>query len=85
MEPRAQTYTVASGSPRTAHLIVNKSAGALTPAGGTTDFALLKFTLMSGGFTAPSGNFNIGGAQNTSTIFTHIGGTFTHNNSTNHF
>ena len=81
----AQTYTVAAGSPRSAHLVVNKSAGALTPAGGTTDLLLQKFTLMAGGFTAPTGNFNIGGTQNTATIFTHSGGTFTHNNSTTIF
>ena len=81
----AQTYSVASGSPRTAHLVVNKTSGALIPAGGTTDLGLLKFTLMSGSFTAPTGNFSIGGAQVTATIFTHSGGTFTHNNGTTVF
>ena len=78
----AQTYSVAGGSPRTAHLVVNKPSGSLTAAGGTTALSVLKFTLMSGAFTAPTGNFNIGGTQTTSTIFTHSGGTFAHNNGT---
>ncbi len=81
----AQTYTVNPAAPRTAHLIVNKSSGALTPNGGTTALALTKFTLTQGDFTAPTGNFSIGGSQSSSTIFTHTGGTFTHNNGTTIF
>jgi hypothetical protein len=81
----AQTYTVDPAAPRTAHLIVNKSAGALTPNGGTTALSLTKFTLTQGDFTAPSGNFSIGGSQSSSTIFTHTAGTFNHNNGTTIF
>jgi hypothetical protein len=81
----AQTYTVDPAAPRTAHLIVNKSAGALTPNGGTTALSLTKFSLLSGDFTAPTGNFRIGGAQSSSTIFTHSAGNFTHNNGTTIF
>ena len=81
----AQTYSVVAGSPRTAHLLVNKSSGALTPAGGTTDLGLQRFTLLAGSFTAPTGNFSIGGAQPTATIFTQSGGTFVHNSGTTIF
>ncbi|MCC6690190.1 MAG: T9SS type A sorting domain-containing protein, partial [Bacteroidia bacterium] len=66
---------------RTCVLVVNKSSGALTPAGGTTVFAVQGFTQTLGDFTAPSGTFYIGGRWTSSTtIFTHSAGTFTHNN-----
>ena len=81
----AQTYTVDPAAPRTAHLIVNKASGALSPNGGTTALSLTKFSLLLGNFTAPTGNFRIGGAQSSSTIFTHTAGTFSHNNGTTIF
>ncbi|HRG58857.1 MAG TPA: hypothetical protein PK323_07835, partial [Bacteroidia bacterium] len=81
----AQTYTVDPTAPRTAHLVVNKSAGALTPNVGTTALSVVKFSLLQGDFTAPTGNFKIGGAQSSSTIFTHTSGNFTHNNGTTTF
>ncbi|HRG58856.1 MAG TPA: hypothetical protein PK323_07830, partial [Bacteroidia bacterium] len=76
----AQTYAVNIAAPRTAHLIVNKTSGGLTPAIGTSSLTLTKFTLLQGSFTAPSGNLRIGGAQSSSTIFTHSAGIFNHNN-----
>ncbi|MCC6253011.1 MAG: PKD domain-containing protein, partial [Bacteroidia bacterium] len=76
----AQAYSVNASAPRSVHLIVNKTSGALTPDVGTTALTLTKFSLISGDFTAPSGNFKIGGMQTTATIFNHSGGTFTHNN-----
>ncbi|HOY96586.1 MAG TPA: hypothetical protein PK509_12660, partial [Catalimonadaceae bacterium] len=82
----AQTYAQSAGSPRTCQIIVDKSAGALTPAGGTTDLITQGFQLLAGAFTAPSGTLNVGGSWGTSvTIFGHSGGTFTHNNGTVEF
>ncbi|MBL7812770.1 MAG: choice-of-anchor D domain-containing protein [Bacteroidetes bacterium] len=72
-----------SGTGRTGQIVVNKSAGAFTPASGTTTFYMQSFSLQNGGFTAPSGNMNIGGTWNQNlTIFSHTGGTFTHNSGT---
>jgi hypothetical protein len=65
-------------------LLINQ-LGALTPNGGTTALSLTKFTLLQGDFTAPTGNLSIGGSQSSSTIFTHTGGTFTHNSGTTLF
>ncbi len=78
----AQTYSVVSSAPRTAQLIIDKTSGTFTPAMGTTNLKVTKFSLLQGSFTAPSGNFNVGGSQGTSTIFTHTSGTYNHNNGT---
>ncbi len=79
----AQRYMVAAGSPRTCQVVVNKSAGAFTPNAGTTDLLVQSFSLQAGSFTAPSGSLNVGGTWSTSqTLFSHSGGTFTHNNGT---
>ncbi len=79
----AQTYTVAGGAPRTCRIAVNKAAGAVTPAGGTTDFYMQGFTQTLGDFTAPTGTMNVGGTLSaTQTIYSHVAGTFTHNNGT---
>ncbi len=79
----AQEYQIASGSPRTCKLVVNKSGGALTPASGTTDLLVQAFSLLAGDFTAPTGNLNVGGTWTTSqTLFNHSGGTFAHNSGT---
>ncbi len=77
----AQTYSFTTGGLRTCKLIVDKSLGAVTPAGGTTDFSTQGFALFNGSFTAPSGTFNIGGSQTSSNnLFNQTGGTFVHNN-----
>jgi hypothetical protein len=82
----AQSYIIAAGTTRTCHVVVNKSAGAVTPDVSTTDFSVQAFTLLQGAFTAPTGTFYVGGAISTSsTIFTHSAGTFTHNNGTTCF
>ncbi|MBL7889603.1 MAG: hypothetical protein JNL24_08625, partial [Bacteroidia bacterium] len=79
----AQTYSVAAGSPRTCKIAVNKSSGGVTPAGGTTNFYMQGFTQTLGDFTAPTGIMNVGGTlQTTQTIYSHVAGTFTHNNGT---
>lgn len=77
----AQTYTSSTG--RTCQLVVNKSSGAFTPSGGTTDLYAQSFSLTAGIFTAPSGTLNVGGPWGSNvTIFNHAAGTFTHNNGT---
>jgi hypothetical protein len=77
----AQTYSVAAGAPRTCKIAVNKTAGAVTPAVGTTDFYMQGFTQTLGDFTAPTGNMNVGGTlATTQTIYNHVAGVFTHNN-----
>ncbi|MBL7888762.1 MAG: T9SS type A sorting domain-containing protein, partial [Bacteroidia bacterium] len=82
----AQTYSVASGAPRTCKIAVNKTSGGVSPAGGTNDFYMQGFTQTLGDFTAPTGIMNVGGAlQTTQTIFSHVAGTFTHNNGTTVF
>ena len=79
----AQEYQIASGSPRTCKLVVNKSGGALTPGSGTTDLLVQAFSLLAGDFTAPTGNLNVGGTWTTSqTLFNHGGGNFAHNDGT---
>lgn len=77
-----QSYSV-GGAYRTCGLYINKSSGAFTPAGGTTALSVQRFYLNSGTFTAPSGNFNVGGSWNTNLdLFVHTNGTFNHNNGT---
>ncbi len=79
----AETYSVAGATPRTCQVVVDKSAGAFTPAVGTTDFLVQAFFLQAGDFTAPSGNLNVGGTWSTNqTLFGHSGGNFSHNNGT---
>jgi hypothetical protein len=79
----AQTYSQADPTVRTCGIVVNKSAGTFVAAGGTTALTTQAFTLQSGSFTAPTGNFTIGGSWSASrTLFTHSGGTFNHNNGT---
>ncbi|MBI2270659.1 MAG: hypothetical protein HYU69_09940 [Bacteroidetes bacterium] len=52
----AQTYSVNAAAPRTCHLVIDKSAGALTPAIGTTVLSVQALTISAGDFTAPTGN-----------------------------
>jgi|GEM_PF-866061 len=78
-----QTYTFTTGGARTCQLIVNKASGSLAPAVGTADLSVQSFALQAGTFTAPTGNFNIGGTWVTSqTLFNQSGGTFNHNSGT---
>ncbi|MCG3167814.1 MAG: hypothetical protein POELPBGB_03609 [Bacteroidia bacterium] len=75
----SQTYSYSSG--RTASVELNKSSGTVSAASGTTSLAVQGFKIISGTFTAPSGDFSIGGNLcGTYTVFTQSGGTFTHNN-----
>ncbi len=77
----AQTYSVA-GNYRTCGLMVNKSSNSFTPAVGSTALSVQKFELDNGTFTAPTGNFNIGGPWGTNmTLFNHVSGTFNANGS----
>lgn len=79
----AQTYTVNAAAPRICQVKVEKTAGALTPAGGTLDLSVQGFHLIQGNFTAPSRNLKVGGIWSASTqIFTHSAGIYTHNNGT---
>jgi hypothetical protein len=82
----AQTYSVAASAPRIPQVKILKSAGAVTPAVGTTDFSVQGFHQITGDFTAPSGNFRIGGTWSSNqTLLSHAGGVFTHNNATTIF
>lgn len=77
-----QTFSQ-TGTSRTGRISVNKSSGTFTPASSPMDFYCQSFELTNGSFTAPSGNFNIGGVWNANaTIFTHSGGTFNANGGT---
>ena len=81
----AQTYTVASGSPRTIGIEINKTAGNVSP-NATTEFRIQRFNQVLGDFTAPTGIFFIGGSWNANlTIFNHTAGSFDHNNGTVEF
>lgn len=73
-----QTYSCATG--RACAVTVNKTGGSVSAASGTTTFATQGFKLLAGSFTAPTGNFKIGGAYCGNMYFTHSGGTFAHNN-----
>ncbi|MCB9197410.1 MAG: T9SS type A sorting domain-containing protein [Flavobacteriales bacterium] len=76
-----QQYSVNAAAPRTCTIVIDKTAGAVTPAGGTTDFSMQAFILNQGSFTAPTGTMKIGGTFSANTtLFTHTAGTFTHNN-----
>ncbi|MEP7265254.1 MAG: T9SS type A sorting domain-containing protein [Bacteroidota bacterium] len=78
----AQTFTT-TGTHRSAHLYINKSAGTFTAAPGTTALYVQQFTLANGSFTAPTGTLAIGGGWATNaTLLTHSGGTFNPNNGT---
>jgi hypothetical protein len=72
-----QTYSCSGG--RACAVTVNKASGSVTAASGTTTFATQGFKLLAGSFTAPSGDFKIGGSYCGAMYFTHSGGTFTHN------
>ncbi|MDD5570491.1 MAG: hypothetical protein PHD97_04955, partial [Bacteroidales bacterium] len=76
-----QTYYCNDGG-KTANLLIEKTGGSVSP--GTSILNVSKFSLSSGSFTAPTGNFTISGIFNYSnqTIFTHSGGTFSHNDGT---
>lgn len=79
-------HTYASSGGRSAGISIN-SAGAVTPAGGTTDLYINggAFTLTSGNFTAPSGTLtmNVAAGQGNSTLLTIAAGTtFAHNSGT---
>jgi fibronectin-binding autotransporter adhesin len=57
----AQTYT-ATGAGLLPNLIINKTAGTVTPVAGTTGLSVQSFTLTQGSFTGPAGNFRVGGS-----------------------
>ncbi len=77
-----QTYSQ-TGTSRTGLIVVNKPSGNFTPASSPMDFFCQSFDLQSGNFTAPSGNLNIGGTWDANAVlFSHSGGTFSHNNGT---
>ncbi len=76
-----QEYSNASAS-RFPHICVDKTSGTVSPATGTVDLLMQRFTLVDGTFNCPTGNINIGGSWNSNvTLFDHIGGIFNHNNS----
>lgn len=78
----AQTYSNSSTA-RLAHLQVNKTSGSVAAAVGTTSLRVQRFTLTSGTFVAPTGEFRIGGNWiGNPTILTYTGGTFNANNGT---
>jgi formylmethanofuran dehydrogenase subunit C len=78
----AQEYSNASTA-RIAHLRINKTAGSVSPAVGTTTLLLQRFTLDAGTFTAPSGTLHVGGVWASDiTLFDYNAGTFVHNSGT---
>jgi hypothetical protein len=78
-----QEYSVEPGAARTCNIIVNKPSGILNPAAGTVDFFPRLFTLLSGDFTAPPGNLDLGSTWTVNTtIFLQTGGNYIHNNGT---
>ena len=77
-----QEYSNTSTS-RFPHIYVDKSAGSVSSASGTTDLLMQRLTLNAGNFNCPTGNINIGGTWGSNvTLFDHIGGTFNNNNGT---
>jgi hypothetical protein len=54
-----QTYTAANTG-TAPPIVIDKSAGTVTPATGTTSLRAATFTLTQGSFTAPSGTFKVG-------------------------
>jgi hypothetical protein len=77
-----QTYSSAAKY-RTCGLMINKSADALTPAIGTTTFAVQRLYVASGSFTCPTGVLYSGGGWNENVnLFTQTGGTFLNNSGT---
>ncbi|MCC6371273.1 MAG: T9SS type A sorting domain-containing protein, partial [Bacteroidia bacterium] len=77
----AQTYSVHSSAPRTCVLAINKTSGALTPNPGTNILLVQGINQIAGNFTAPAGTLSVGGSWNNSTvIYNHTDGAFTHNN-----
>lgn len=79
-----QTYTYSAGG-SSAAIVINKSTGTVSAAGGTTALTIAKFTLTAGSFTAPSGNLTINDARQSggATVFSMVSGTtFTHNSGT---
>jgi len=78
-----QLYTFEAGAQRTCNIIINKTAGSVNPTFATSNFLVQSATLQEGDFTAPIGNFDIGGSWSVNqTIFNQVNGTFHHNNGT---
>jgi hypothetical protein len=79
-----QTYTYSGGT--APPIEIDKSAGAISAATGTTDLETISFTLTQGTFNAPSGNLTIFPmTASNSTVFIYTGGTFNHSNGTLRF
>ena len=79
----AQSYGYSSTVSRTCGIAVDKTSGAVSQAGGTTDLYCSSFYLIAGTFNAPTNEMRIGdywGSSSNITIFNHSGGTFNHNN-----
>jgi hypothetical protein len=76
-----QTYTYTGGI--TPKVEIDKTAGSVTAAAGTTDFLVNSFTLTQGTFNAPTGNLTIYPmtGENESP-FTYTAGNFNHSNGT---
>jgi len=77
-----QTYSYSSTIRPTAGIKVDKTAGDVSQALGTTDLYCSRFDLFNGEFIAPSNLFKISNSWGWSNvnIFNHTGGTFNHNN-----
>ena len=80
----AQTYSYSAGVAPV--LVINKSAGMVSPIASTNDLQVAGFALTQGTFNAPSGLFTILNQLDvTRAIFTYEGGTFNHSNGTLRF
>ena len=82
-----QTWSYSTLIVPTTGIKVDKTAGTVSQAGGTTDLYCSRFALSSGTFIAPSNLFKLSNhwGYTSTTIFDHTAGTFTHNNGTTRF
>ncbi len=75
-----QNYFNVNATGRTAHLIIDKSAGSFEPGGGATDLLCTRLSMINGSFTAPPTGLYIGGSWTANvTLLTHSGGTYINN------
>lgn len=82
----AQMYHASAAASRTCVLVVDKSAGAVTPGPTTTSLAVQGIRLVRGDFTAPTGQMDVGGTFTANaTLFQHQAGNFFANGGTVHF